>query len=116
MNFLDAIDHVRDELRSVGIRADHEPRDVNPPGAWLQLASIAHHQMLCGANSVRVYVFLIVPDIGTAEASRLLSVLLTTALGVLDPDEDTVPTTVNLPSGGNNGCPALRLTVDVPLD
>jgi hypothetical protein len=115
MDILEALDSVRAELSSVGIRAEVDPRDVNPPGAWIALNSIEHGQVMCGGGVVRTHVYLIVPDTGVAEATTQLSELLTSALRVFDPDDSTTATTVQLPGGGNP-LPAFRLTIDVQTD
>ncbi len=115
MDILEALDTVRAELLSVGIRAEVDPRDVNPPGAWISLASIEHGTVVCGGSTVRTHVYLIVPDTGVAMATTGLSEMLTSALRVFDPDDDTTTTTVTLPGGGNP-LPALRLVIDVQTD
>lgn len=114
MDILEALDSIRAELESVGIRAEVDPRDVNPPGAWITLGSIQHSAMLAGSN-IRANVFLIVPDTGIAEATTQLNEMLISALRVFDPDADTTPTSVALPDNGQ-ALPALRLVIDVPTD
>lgn len=115
MDLLEALDTVRAELASVGIRAEVDPRDVNPPGAWISLNEVQHGVVVDGSGVVRTHVYLIVPDTGIAQSTTQLSEMLTSALRVFDPDEATIVTTVQLPSGGNP-LPSLRLTIDVHTD
>lgn len=115
MDLLEALDEVRAELESVGIRAEVDPRDVNPPGAWISVASIEHGTVVCGGSVVRTHVYLIVPDTGVATATTQLSEMLTSALRVFDPDEATTTTSVTLPGSGA-ALPSLRLVIDVQTD
>lgn len=115
MDLLEALDMLRAELATVGVRAEIDPRDVNPPGAWLALNAITHNDVMCGGGTVQVYVYLIVPDNGIAQATTQLAELLTSALRVFDPDADTITTSVTLPNAGS-GLPALRMTVEVQTD
>lgn len=115
MDILEALDSVRAELSSVGIRAEVDPRDVNPPGAWIALNTIDHATVVCGGSTIRTHVYLIVPDNGVAESTTQLNEMLISALRVFDPDDSTTPTTVQLPGGGNP-LPALRLVIDVQTD
>lgn len=112
MQVLEAMDSIRQTLQSAGIRAETDPRNVNAPGAWIALQSITHNAQLCGSGTVRLSVYLIVPDAGIDQSTANLALLLSSLLSVIDPDDDTTPTSVTLPGGGN-GLPALRVTVDV---
>lgn len=116
MNILEALDHVRHELQSVGIRAEADPRDVNPPGAWITFESVEHGTVVCGGSVVRVHVYLIVPDTGVAQTTTQLSDMLTDLLRVIDPDEPTTKTSVQLPGAGAAGLPSLRVALDVQTD
>jgi hypothetical protein len=115
MELLEALDYVRAELLSVGIRAEVDPRDVNPPAAWITLNQIEHGAVICGGSVIRVHVYLIVPDAGVIESTVQLQDMLNSALRVFDPDDATTPQTVQL-SGGGNPLPALRLVLDVQTD
>lgn len=111
MQILETLDAIRAELASVGIRGEVDPRDVNPPGAWIALSTIEHNVAIAGTGLLRAHVYLVVPDNGVATATTQLTELLNSALRVFDPDDDTIPTTIQLPGGGNP-LPAFRLTID----
>jgi len=115
VQILETLDAIRAELATVGIRAEVDPRDVNPPGAWIALSSIEHNVAIDGTALLRTHVYLVVPDNGVATATTQLAEMLTSALRVFDPDDDTIPTTIQLPGGGNP-LPAYRLTVDYHTD
>lgn len=115
MNILEALDAVRAELQSVGIRAEADPRDVNPPAAWIKLSDIQHGNYMDGGGTIRTHVYLIVPDNGYVESTTQLTDMLNDALRVFDPDDATIPESVQLPGGGNP-LPAYRMTIDVHTD
>ncbi|WP_069160078.1 hypothetical protein [Nocardia altamirensis] len=99
-------------LRRAGVRAGVDPRDLNPPCAWVTGRSIAH-DLLGGGGTVTADVYLIAPDTGAAQALWALSGMLTKALTVLEPDGDTsLSERVTLPGGGGP-LPAFRLTLDI---
>ncbi|MCP2281066.1 hypothetical protein [Nocardia amikacinitolerans] len=106
------LDGLAVELRAAGVRASVDPRDLNPPCAWVVGRSIAH-ELLGGGGTVTADVFLIAPDAGVPQAYRTLTGLLDLALTVLEPDADTsLSESVTLPGGGGP-MPAFRLTVNL---
>ncbi|MGW0247924.1 hypothetical protein ACWDYH_14950 [Nocardia goodfellowii] len=106
------LEGLADELKAAGVRAAVDPRDLNPPCAWVVARSIAH-ELLGGGGTVAVEVYLIAPDSGAPQAYRTLTDLLDKALTVLEPDADTsLSEAVTLPGGGGP-LPAFRLTVNI---
>lgn len=110
---LAAVELVRDRVEQSGIRAAIDPRDLNPPGAWVTIDQI-RDVFLSGPPTVDVAVYLIVADQGQraslANLSSLLDQLL--ASGAVAVDQPIEPQGVTLPSGGSP-LPALKLITTV---
>ena len=106
----DALDLIRSQCLVAGIRAETDPRNVNAPGAWITVENVTHSATL-GCSTVRVNVYLVVPNTGTEQALSELDRLLDSLLRVVEPDAPTTPTQVALPDGSE--LPAVRVTVDV---
>ncbi|WP_330182821.1 hypothetical protein OHB26_03660 [Nocardia sp. NBC_01503] len=106
------LDIVVSQLRAAGIRASVDPRDLNPPCAWVAARTVAH-DLLGGGGTVTADIYLIAPNIGVPQALKTLTGLLDQALTVIAPDADTsLSERVPLPSGGDP-LPAFRITVDL---
>lgn len=110
-----ALDEFTAALTEAGLRAESEPKRLNPPCAWVTARSITH-EYLDGTGTLNVYVYLIAPDTGTANALGQLTRMMNTALGVFTPTEDTstaervaVATVSNLP------LPAYRMATEITL-
>ncbi|MBF6483845.1 hypothetical protein IU431_06695 [Nocardia otitidiscaviarum] len=106
------LEDVAAQLRAAGVRASVEPRDLNPPCAWVVGRSLAH-ELLSGGGTLTADVYLIAPDTGIMAALAALTELLDLALTVIEPDADTsLSESVTLPGGGGP-LPAYRLTVNL---
>ncbi|MBF6085296.1 hypothetical protein IU485_28405 [Nocardia cyriacigeorgica] len=106
------LDQVVATLAAGGVRASVDPRNLNPPCAWVVGRSVAH-DLLGGGGTVTVNVYLIAPDAGTPQAWRTLTELLNDTLAVLDPDADTeLSESITLPGGGGP-VPAFLVSVDI---
>lgn len=105
-----ALDLIRSQCLTAGIRAETDPRNVNAPGAWITVENVTHGATLDGAR-VRVNVYLVVPNTGTEQSLADLDDMLDRLTRVIDPDAPTTPTQIALPDGSE--LPAVRVTVDV---
>ncbi|AWY04758.1 hypothetical protein PQC61_gp12 [Gordonia phage Emperor] len=111
MNINDAVAEVETALRGAGLAASADPRQLNPPCAWVSATGLTH-ELLSGGGTVRLDVYLIAPDHGVTAALDVLSTLLDKALDALDPATETsLNEAVTLPAGGGP-LPAFRLTVE----
>ena len=110
---IEAVEQVRDRVESAGIRAVIDPRDINPPCAWVTVDQVRDN-VLAFNPEVDVAVLLIVPDTGHRIAlsalSGLLDQLLSAARFVVD--QPIEPESVTLPSGGSP-LPAFKLITTV---
>ena len=104
---VDALDRVVTLLRSAGVDATTDPRDLVLPGAWVTVHDVAE-VVLCGEPVIRADVCLIVGDFGTPVYLAQLGELLDAALTVLTLDEPAQPATVTPP--GHGPMPALVIT------
>lgn len=107
---VDAAHLIRDELRAAGVRADLDPRNINPPAVWIQLREV-ENLLAAGARMVTFRLFLIVGDAGTEQALAALDQLLdATATAGWDWSAEPIETvTVSLPGVESTQLPALRL-------
>lgn len=112
MNIPDALESVTEALKSAGIDARVDPRDLNTPCAWVAARKWTPTYM-CGDGETTIDVYLIVDDTGIVQAYSGLNDLLSKALTVLDVEGDvSLEDSVTLPSGGGP-VPAFRLTTVV---
>lgn len=61
-----------DEIRARGINASLDPRDLDAPGALVELERVAADAMLCGDYTATATVYLLAPDNGRAAATATL--------------------------------------------
>ena len=104
----DALDQLVAKLRTAGIAASTDGRDLNPPCAWVTVHDITT-PVLCGGIEVRADVCLIAGDAGSPQSVAALSDLLDLALTVVVMDEPARPMAVR-PPGVGTAIPALVLT------
>lgn len=72
MEVYKALTDLAAELTSRGIPAALDPRDVDAPGAIVDLEEIAGGSTLCGVFNARATVYLVAPDNGRALAMETL--------------------------------------------
>lgn len=104
-----AIVQLADELAAAGVRAAVDPRNLNPPCAWVK-ADKFDPDTFCSALSgqLTVDVWLLAANNGVVSSHTKLSELLEKALTVVDPTGPVEIDTVTLPSGGDP-LPAYRI-------
>lgn len=102
-----ALDGVVQALKSVGVHATTDPRDLNAPCAWVTVHDVSA-ETLCGGLVVRADVALIAGDRGAPVMVAELSALLDNALRVLALDEPARAAVVTPP--GQGALPALVIT------
>lgn len=106
---------VADALTAAGVPASIDPRDVNPPAAWVHLGQWTYDTLCGDVTNAQLVVDLVAPDIGVSDALALLDDLEAGAVLVLGPPRDPVtPTTLQLPSDGT-ALPCYRMTYQVEL-
>lgn len=100
-------------LRNNGIAASVDPRDLNPPCAWVSARSLPTSRLvMCGDRPIQIDVYLIAIDNGVEEALKSLTAMLDSALSVLQPTgEVSLSEAITLPSGGGP-LPAFRFTLE----
>lgn len=106
------LDQVCETLKTAGVNATIDPRNLNPPCAWVaaQTLPVARRTM-CGDMPMKVGIYLIAGDAGVPEAYATLNDLLLKALTVLEQDgEIDLATSVSVPSGGGP-LPAFYFTI-----
>lgn len=110
-----ALDFLKSRLEGVQIRAEADPRDLNPPCAWITADTLAAATVLCGDSDVACSVFLICPDNGLPHTLVALNEMLRQALTVISPTgEIDLRQSVALPGGGDPA-PAFRIPVTVTV-
>jgi hypothetical protein len=97
MGLVQALDAVVAALRSTGMQATTDPRDLSIPGAWVTVHDVTE-TTLCGSLVIRADVHLIAGDMGSPQYLRDLDTLLDQAMGVLTLEEPARPA-VSTPSG-----------------
>lgn len=102
----DALDSVVAALVLAGVDATTDPRNLNPPCAWVTVHDVAQ-VALCGEPIVRAAVALITGDRGAPVSVGELGDLLDKALTVLALDEPARAATITPP--GQAPLPALVL-------
>lgn len=113
MSIRGALDQLAAGLAGVGIDASADPRDLDPPCAFLS-AQTLDHNILCGAGTLAVDVYLIGGDHDPLAVYDVLDDLLRYALTVIEPVEPTeVNTVVDLPNGPHLPAYRVRTTVEV---
>lgn len=116
MTIRDALDAVVDALNP-GLGATLDPRDLNPPCAWVAGRRAAELNLCNRPTEITADVYLISRDVGTAEAIDKLGDMLDDALdqlaaagiGVVDVALDEA---VTIPSGAGP-LPAYRISTQV---
>ncbi len=88
MGTREAMQQLAEQLTTAGVPTRLDPRDVNPPGCWLQRVSQADDILAPDCTTLRVRVALIAPDIGAYQALGLLDGMYAAAVTVLDPNVD----------------------------
>lgn len=97
-----------------GIPATTDPRNVNPPGAWVGLDQLTDPILYGGWATATAVVMLVAPDVGHPRALTILSDLLDT-LGVAVPVSTVAADTATL-SASPTPLPALRCTVQIEVE
>ena len=104
-------------VESTGLPAALDPRDLNPPCAWVAGRRATDLVLDGTARTVHADVYVIVPDNGTLNAlasldeitPQVAAALLSHGIGVGDIAMDEG---LNLPTGGGP-MPAYRITVEI---
>lgn len=113
MSLASALTGLADRLTAGGLPATVDPRNVNPPGAWVGLDQLSN-PLLCGDwGTASAVVMLVAPDIGHDRALTILSDLLDT-LGGIVPVATVAADTAAL-SASPTPLPALRCTVQIEV-
>jgi hypothetical protein len=110
-----ALQDLADQLTAAGVPSAVDPRAVNPPGARVE-PQIRGHQLLAGAQTVRVRVSLVAPDIGVLDELKILDDLYAKSLTVFTPNTGlaSVYGQTQLPDR-QTPYPALHLYLDVDV-
>ena len=114
MSLRSAVEDMVAALNAAGITAAADPGELNLPGVWVQLESVAH-TLLSGGVTVRLRLYCIAGDAGTLNALDQLSALYVSVCELVTPntDTDTTAVGVQLPDNPSSPMPALQLSVDV---
>lgn len=72
MDIYTALMALVDEITELGIPATLDPRDLEAPGAIVELAEIGGDNILCGAVAARANVYLVAPNNGRPIATQTL--------------------------------------------
>lgn len=78
----DKLTEIESALRDVGLKATVDPRELNPPAAWVSANRVVD-QTLCLDPAITVDVVLIAPDNGIRPAIQKLDEMLTLAMPAL---------------------------------
>ncbi|MFW0784506.1 hypothetical protein AAFP35_08275 [Gordonia sp. CPCC 206044] len=114
MDILDELNALVTTLRDAGVDAYLDPRDLNPPCAWVVARNFTVCQTIGGSGEMQVEVYLIVPDLGYEQDCLQLNALLDRALEVIQPDEPvSLSEQVGIP-GVTSPLPAYQITVNIP--
>lgn len=113
MVIADALDQLCVDLTTAGIHATQDPRELNPPCAWV-MPREATSTTLAGGVVLAVDVWLIVGDHGYTRATRALSGLWDTASSLLDIVDTSFADGVTLPAGGGP-LPAWRISTTIQI-
>lgn len=102
---------VVDQLAAAGLAATIDPRDLNPPGVWVQLANVRPAYLATGAAyDADWYLYLIAPNIGTGQEFAVISPLADQLLAAGWALADGQTIAVTLPDGADP-YPSLRFTL-----
>jgi len=110
-----ACDWVADRLRAAGLTAEHDPRDLNLPGAWVTPGELTLNRLAKDAGEIDVIVALIAPDAGGSSTLTILDDLLSKAIEADIGISSVEPGTVQLENHAPGGLPALITTVSIEL-
>src|SRR5699024_8167908 len=100
-----ALEDLAGRMNRAGIPATTDPRNVNPPAAWVTLGR-GEFTVLCGDLDATATVLLVAPDNGMPTALRILGDMLGTLAGeVAVPSGPVEPDTTVLP-GTPTGLPS----------
>lgn len=99
------LQRIADRLTAAGVPATIDPRDLNPPCAWVTVHDITT-PMLCGGYEVRAAVCLIAGDAGSPLSLEALGTMLDAAAECVTFDEPVTPMVVQ-PPGVGTSIPAL---------
>jgi hypothetical protein len=73
-DFASVLEGVVSDLAAAGLNASEDAADVNPPGVLVRIESRTENTgKLCGTETLRIGLLLIVPDTGTRAATRELA-------------------------------------------
>lgn len=106
------LDRLAASLTAAGVPTAVDPRNLNPPCAWVTGKTMSSPHFLCGSGLITADVYLIVPDSGTPTALDALDVLLDKALTVVTAEGDiSLSESVALPTGAP--LPAYKITTEI---
>ena len=109
------LDAVAAALTAGGVAAEIDPRNVNPPAAWVHLGPWEYDRLSGDCLSAQLIVDLIAPDQGTYAALATLDDLETgTVVALGPPSGQVLATTLTLPDS-SAVLPCYRLTYDVEM-
>lgn len=106
---------VVDALTAAGINAQHDPRDLNLPGAWVTPGEVELTRLDGKTGDVDVIVALVAPDVGGLDSLRILDDLLAKAITAGIGATSWEPGTVQLENLGAGGLPALIATTTITV-
>lgn len=102
---MDKLQELASEITAAGIPTTMDPRNLDAPGAIVELAEIGPDNLLCGDYAATANVYLLAPDNGRVEATATL-------LSMYDKVKHltTGATTIDLALPDTAPLPALKLT------
>lgn len=104
MNIMDKLEELANTIAAAGIPTTMDPRNLDAPGAIVELNELGTDNTMCGEVSVTANVYLLAPDNGRVEATATL-------LSMYDQIKHltTGATTIDLALPDTAPLPALRL-------
>ena len=119
MGFTETLDSVVQVLRTAGLEAAADARDLNPPTVRVTPAALVPPSKLCGFLSLRIYLDLTARDSGDRPALDQLQELYTRVTAIATIRRALVtgeaPFTRTRTAADPTGLPSLRLTIETPI-
>lgn len=104
------LDDLAGDMRGVGLRAEVDPKRLNPPCVWVSLTNFQVAR-LDGTAEATVQLTFVSPDHGTTSALDELTTMVSAAADVVDLIEPIETIAISLPNQGNTPLPALRTEI-----
>jgi hypothetical protein len=116
MGFVATINQVLTDLKTAGLEAAADVRDLNPPGVLVTPATLVEPTKLCGTGKVRLFLDLVARDSGDTTALDQLEQLHDTVGPLVERVKTSDPATFTRRQAGTDptALPSLRLTIETP--